>query len=287
MKEKIRVINHTQITAAVTGPCIDANTCIGDDIHCALKSARERETSLLAQSALDVLLENIQIAEREKMPICQDTGIAVVFVDIGEGIYIDGNIEKAINEGVAQGYSEGYCRSSVIRDPIDRVNTKDNTPAVIHYDFTGDEAMRGKLRITVAPKGFGSENMSAVKMLTPSDGLQGVEDFIVETVKKAGSNPCPPVIVGVGIGGTMEKAALLSKKALLREVGTANADPKWSQVETRLQERINALGIGVSGYGGDTTALGIHILTYPTHIAGLPVAVNIGCHATRHRMTLI
>lgn len=279
MIDEIRIIRAEQITDVVAELCITANISIGDDIRCALKKARECETSQLARSALDVLLENIDIAEREKLPVCQDTGMAVVFAEIGENVHIDGSFEDAINEGIRRGYREGYLRNSVVRDPIDRVNTGENTPAVIHYDFVPGD----KLQITVAPKGFGSENMSAVKMLTPSDGLQGVEDFIVETVFKAGANPCPPIVVGVGVGGTMEKAALLSKKALLREVGTANSDTNWAQVEERLLSRINGLGIGTSGYGGSTTALGVHILTYPTHIAGLPVAVNIGCHATRHK----
>ncbi|MCL2213508.1 MAG: fumarate hydratase, partial [Oscillospiraceae bacterium] len=198
-------------------------------------------------------------------------------------IHVDGNLTQAINQGVRKGYREGYFRNSVVSDPISRINTGDNTPAVIHYDVVPGDS----LRITVAPKGFGSENMSRIGMLVPSDGINGVMDFVVEAVKSAGANPCPPIIVGIGVGGTMEKAALLSKQALLREVGSLHPDPYWAEVEVELHSRINRLGIGPAGYGGQTTALGVHIMTYPTHIAGLPVAVNIGCHVTRHRTVVI
>jgi fumarate hydratase subunit alpha len=281
--DHLRIIDAERITEAVAYLCVKANTCIGSDILYALSQSRIRETSPLAQSALQTILENADIAECEKMPVCQDTGMAVIFVTIGSNVHIKGDIDAAINEGVRQGYRDGYCRNSVVSDPINRINTGDNTPAVIYYDFTpGDH-----LCITVAPKGFGSENMSAVRMLNPSDGLTGVEEFVVNTVKTAGANPCPPVIVGVGIGGTMEKAALLSKQALLRDVGGVHSDTFWADVEARLLARINSLNIGPSGYGGRTTALGVHILTYPTHIAGLPVAVNIGCHATRHQTEVL
>jgi fumarate hydratase subunit alpha len=283
MMNNLRIINAEQITQAVAELCVKANTCIGTDILCALSQSRARETSPLAQSVLDTILENADIAEREKMPVCQDTGMAVVFVSVGSNVHINGDIDAAINEGVRQGYRDGYCRNSVVRDPVNRVNTGDNTPAVIYYEFTPGDS----LRITVAPKGFGSENMSAVRMLNPSDGLSGVEDFVVNTVKTAGANPCPPVIVGVGIGGTMEKAALLSKQVLLRDVGGVHPDTFWADVEARLLARINSLNIGPSGFGGRTSALGVHILTYPTHIAGLPVAVNIGCHATRHQTEVL
>jgi fumarate hydratase subunit alpha len=279
----LRRIGADLITRTVAGLCVKANTCLGADIRAALTSAEALETSPLARSALETILKNAEIAERERLPICQDTGVAVVFVDIGAGAHIDGDVGEAINEGVRIGYREGYCRNSMVADPIDRVNTGDNTPAVIHYDFVPGD----KVRITVAPKGFGSENMGGVKMLNPSDGIAGVEDFVVETVRAAGANPCPPIIVGVGVGGTMEKAALLSKQALLREVGSANAAPFWVDAEARLLERINALGIGPAGYGGGTTALGVHILTWPAHTAGLPVAVNIGCHATRHKTAVL
>ena len=214
------------------------------------------------------------------MPICQDTGMACIFIEIGQEVHIVGGaLEDAINEGVRRGYDEGFLRKSVVKDPINRVNTKDNTPAIIYYDIVPGN----KLKITVAPKGFGSENMSRIKMLKPSDGLQGVKDFIIETVKLAGPNPCPPIIIGVGIGGTFDKAAYLAKKALIRPVNKRNDEKFYGDLEEELLETINKLGIGPQGFGGKTTALGINIETYPTHIAGLPVAVNINCHATRHK----
>ena len=295
MPDKLRIIETEQITQAVARLCVTANVCLDENIRTALTQARSREKLPLAQSVLDTLLENADAAKRENLPLCQDTGMAVVFVGIGRDVHVNGDIDAAINEGVRRGYREGYFRNSVVGDPVRRVNTGDNTPAVIYYDFIpGNE-----LRITVMPKGFGSENMSAVRMLKPSDGLSGVEDFVVETVRLAGANPCPPVIAGVGVGGTMEKAALLSKQALLRgaggiaSTGAGNAvdgvhpEPFWAEVEARLLDRINSLNIGPAGYGGRTTALGVHILTYPTHIAGLPVAVNIGCHATRHQTAVL
>lgn len=228
---------------------------------------------------LDKIIINSDIASKENMPMCQDTGMAVIFVELGQDIHIvGGGLKEAINEGVRQGYSEGYLRKSVVKDPLTRVNTGDNTPAVIHIDVVdGDE-----LKITIAPKGFGSENMSRIKMLKPSDGVEGVKEFVLETVKIAGPNPCPPIIVGVGIGGTFEKAAELSKKALLRSIEERNKDTYYSDLEDELISKINKLGIGPQGFGGKTTALGVNIETYPTHIAGLPVAVNISCHATRH-----
>ncbi|MNO87120.1 L(+)-tartrate dehydratase subunit alpha [compost metagenome] len=228
---------------------------------------------------LDKIIINSDIASKENMPMCQDTGMAVIFVELGQDIHIvGGGLKEAINEGVRQGYSEGYLRKSVVKDPLTRVNTGDNTPAVIHIDVVdGDE-----LKITIAPKGFGSENMSRIKMLKPSDGVEGVKEFVLETVKIAGPNPCPPIIVGVGIGGTFEKAAELSKKALLRSIEERNKDTYYSDLENELITKINKLGIGPQGFGGKTTALGVNIETYPTHIAGLPVAVNISCHATRH-----
>ena len=279
----MRIIDSDKIAEAVAELCKEANVHISGDIREALKKAREREDSPLAKSALDTLIENAEAARREKLPICQDTGMAVAFVEIGSEVHVSGDIGAAVNEGVRRGYREGYFRNSVVRDPIDRVNTGDNAPAVIYYDF-----MRGsELRVTVAPKGFGSENMSRTRMLSPSDGMAGVEDFVVETVRLAGANPCPPIIAGIGVGGTMDKAALLAKQALLRELGSAHPEPSWAEAEARILGRINSLNIGASGYGGKTTALGAHILTYPTHIAGLPVAVNIGCHATRHRTAVI
>lgn len=275
----MRSINAASVTEAVAKACIEANVRIGGDVVHALEMARDRETTDTARDVLSLLLENAAVAASEHLPACQDTGMAVVFVEIGQDVRVEGDLNTAINEGVRRGYRDGYLRASVVSDPIRRRNTNDNTPAVIHYDLVPGE----ELLITVAPKGFGSENMSALKMFTPSAGLSGAEDFIVEAVRAAGSNPCPPMIIGVGLGGTMELAALLAKRALLREVGEAHPDPFWAEAEARLLARINTLGIGPAGFGGVTTALGVHILTYPTHIAGLPVAVNIGCHATRHR----
>jgi fumarate hydratase subunit alpha len=279
----IRFISAEQITEAVAGLCIDANLRLGADIYNALNAARESETAPLARTTLGTLVQNADAAAHEGLPLCQDTGMTVVFVDIGAGVHINGDVGAAVNEGVRRGYREGYFRNSVVRDPFDRVNTGDNTPAIIYYDFIEGDSVR----LTVMPKGFGSENMSAVRMLNPSDGLAGAEDFIIETVKRAGANPCPPVIVGVGVGGTVEYAALLAKRALLREVGSVNPLPFYAEAEARLLARVNALGIGPAGYGGRTTALAVHILPYPTHIAGLPVAVNIGCHATRHRTAIL
>lgn len=279
----MRILEAEQISESVARLCIDTNICIGEDIRRTLVSAHEKETSTLALYALDTIIKNAGIAEREKLPICQDTGMAVVFVKIGQDVHVNGDIETAVNEGVRRGYRDGYFRNSVVRDPIDRKNTGDNTPAIIHYEFTQGD----KVEITVAPKGFGSENMSAIRMLNPSDGLDGIMDFVVQTVKNAGSNPCPPIVVGVGIGGTMEKAAILAKKALLLDVDNKNPDSSWAEIESRLLERINALNIGAAGYGGNTTALGVNILTFPTHIAGLPVAVNIGCHVTRHKAVIL
>ncbi|MCL2054021.1 MAG: fumarate hydratase [Oscillospiraceae bacterium] len=274
----MRIIEAALITEAVAKLCIEANIVINDSLRNALINAGEKETLTLPCHALDTIIKNAEIAKKERLPICQDTGMAVVFVHIGVGAHVNGDISEAIHEGVRKGYREGYLRNSVVGDPVNRVNTGDNTPAVIHYDFTAGE----QIHITVAPKGFGSENMSGIRMLNPSDGIEGAEDFILETVSKGGANPCPPIIVGVGIGGTMEKAALIAKQALLRDLGSVNRDPFWAEAEIRLLGRINELGIGASGYGGKSTALGVHINTYPTHIAGLPVAVNIGCHATRH-----
>ncbi|MCL2088320.1 MAG: fumarate hydratase [Oscillospiraceae bacterium] len=275
----MRIVEAIDITQAVAELCIKANTCVGEDIYNALDRSRQDEALPNAKWALDTILENAVIAKRENLPICQDTGMAVVFVGIGSDIHVNGDINQAINQGVRQGYRDGYFRNSVVQDPIDRINTNDNTPAVIHYDFVPGD----RLSITVAPKGFGSENMSGVSMLKPSDGAEGIKEFVVKTIESAGASPCPPIIAGVGIGGTMEKAAILAKQALLRDVGSVNADPYWAEFESELLAHINALSIGPAGFGGKTTALALHILTYPTHIAGLPVAVNIGCHANRHQ----
>lgn len=275
----MKVINVHKIVETVARLCIDANYHLNGDILNALKAGMETEESEIGKNVLCRLIENADIAKTDKMAICQDTGMAVVFVDIGQEVYIEGgSLTEAINEGVRVGYRNGCLRKSVVKDPIERANTGDNTPAIIHYNIVEGES----LKITVAPKGFGSENMSALKMLKPSDGLEGVKNFIIETVDKAGPNPCPPMVVGVGIGGTMEKAALLAKKALMRPVDETSNIPYVKELEKELLEGINNLGIGPAGMGGRITALGINIEVYPTHIAGLPVAVNINCHATRH-----
>lgn len=275
----MKIIDCSQITSLTERLCIEANCIIGSDILESFSKCAGCEKSPLGKEILNTLTENAIIAKEEMNPICQDTGMTVVFITLGQEVRIEGGfLEDAINEGVRRGYEKGYLRKSVVKDPLDRVNTKDNTPAVIHCQIVpGDE-----FHITVAPKGFGSENMSRLKMLKPSQGVEGVKDFVVETVSEAGANPCPPIIVGVGIGGTMEKSALLSKQALLRAVGTVNDNPALADLERELLERINSLGIGPAGFGGTNTALAVNILTYPTHIAGLPVSVNIGCHATRH-----
>lgn len=275
----MREINAKDITELVARMCIDSNCYLNEDIKEALKAAQQNETNELACEILDDIIKNAEIARRDEVPICQDTGMAVFFLELGQDVHIvGGNLYDAINDGVRLGYRDGYLRKSVVADPIRRGNTGDNTPAVIHTEITEGD----KLKITIAPKGFGSENMSAVKMLKPSDGLDGVLDFVTQTVKSASGNPCPPIVVGVGIGGTMEKAALLSKKALLRDIRQSHPDEYYSNIETELLKRINNLDVGPQGFGGNTTALGVNIETFPTHIAGLPVAVNISCHVTRH-----
>ena len=276
----MREIHISEIISTVRDLCIESNYYLSSDVKESLCKAKEDETWPLAENVLDQLILNSNIAQKEDMPICQDTGMACVFVEIGKEVHIVGGLlQDAINEGVRRGYDEGFLRKSVVKDPIHRVNTKDNTPAIIYYDIVSGD----KIKITVAPKGFGSENMSRIKMLKPSDGLQGVKDFIIETVKLAGPNPCPPIVVGVGIGGTFDKAAYLAKKALIRPLNKRNDEKFYSDLEEELLETINKLGIGPQGFGGKTTALGLNIETYPTHIAGLPVAVNINCHATRHK----
>lgn len=275
----MREIDVAKIVPAVATLCIDANYRIGNDIRCAFCAAQSGEKNALARDVLGRLIENADIAGEGQLPLCQDTGMAVVYVELGQDVHITGGaLREAVDEGVRQGYEEGFLRKSVVADPARRANTKDNTPAVVHYDIVPGD----RLKITVAPKGFGSENMSRLAMLKPSQGLEGVKAFVVETVRIAGPNPCPPVIVGVGVGGTMEKACEIAKEALLREVGTSNPDPFWDGVERDLLEAVNALDIGPAGFGGVTTALAVHVKPFPTHIAGLPVAVNIGCHATRH-----
>lgn len=264
--------------------CINANYYLSEDMRKRLNSALKDETWQIGKDILEKLIINADIAKNENMPMCQDTGMACVFVEIGQDIHITGGgIEEAINEGVRQGYRDGYLRKSVVKDPLERINTGDNTPAIIYYDIVPGD----KLKITVAPKGFGSENMSKINMLKPSDGEKGVIDFVIDVVKKAGPNPCPPIVVGVGIGGSFDKAAFLSKKALIRSTDVRNKNPFYAHMENNLLEKINELGIGPQGFGGKTTALAVNIEVYPTHIAGLPVAVNINCHATRHAEVVI
>lgn len=276
----MKTINVNEIIKTVKELSIEANYYLPNDVKEAIEEAEKNEKWPIANNILNKILENSQIAAAEKMPICQDTGMACVFVDIGQDVHITGgSLEEAINEGVRQGYAEGFLRKSVVKDPIHRVNTNDNTPALIYYNMVPGD----KVKITVAPKGFGSENMSRIAMLKPSDGLEGVKNFVIETVRMAGPNPCPPIVIGVGIGGSFDKAAYLAKKALIRPVNENNTDEFYSNLEKELLEEVNKIGIGPQGFGGKTTALALNIETYPTHIAGLPVAVNINCHATRHK----
>lgn len=276
----MKTINVNEIIKTVKELSIEANYYLPNDVKEAIEEAEKNEKWPIANNILNKILENSQIAAAEKMPICQDTGMACVFVDIGQDVHITGgSLEEAINEGVRQGYAEGFLRKSVVKDPIHRVNTNDNTPALIYYNMVPGD----KVKITVAPKGFGSENMSRIAMLKPSDGLEGVKNFVIETVRMAGPNPCPPIVIGIGIGGSFDKAAYLAKKALIRPVNENNTDEFYSNLEKELLEEVNKIGIGPQGFGGKTTALALNIETYPTHIAGLPVAVNINCHATRHK----
>lgn len=275
----MREINVLQITEAVKKLCIEANYFLSEDIQESLEDAYKSEEAELPKDILAKILENARIAKNEAVPMCQDTGMACIFIELGQEVHVVGGcLEEAINQGVRIGYQEGYLRKSVVKDPLNRVNTKDNTPAIIYYDIKPGD----KLKITVAPKGFGSENMSQLKMLKPSDGIEGVKQFVLKTVKEAGSNPCPPIVVGVGIGGTFERAALLAKKALLRPINKRNGDSFYRELEEELLNKVNETNIGPQGFGGRTTALAVNIETFPTHIAGLPVAVNINCHATRH-----
>lgn len=276
----MREIEVAEISRAVFMLCLDANYALGEDVLASLQAALQVEPSPTGRNVLEQLIVNAEIARDEQVPMCQDTGFAVVFAEIGQDVrMVGGDFYAAVNEGVRQAYVDGYLRKSIVADPLNRVNTGDNTPAVIHVDIAPGD----KIRLIVAPKGGGSENMSAVKMLKPADGAKGIMDFVVDTVSRAGSNPCPPVVVGVGIGGTMEKVALLAKKALLRKLGEPHPDPFYAGMERDLLEKINKLGIGPQGYGGRTTALAVHIETYPAHIASLPAAVNINCHAARHK----
>ena len=275
----MRTIPVAKITEAVAKLCMDANYFLGDDVLQALKDFRAREESPVAIELLDQCIKNAQIAREDEVPICQDTGFAVFFIEQGDQVYVDGNLKDAVAEGVAKGYTEGYLRKSIVEDPLRRKNTGDNTPPIIWIDTVPGDTFR----ITCAPKGGGSENMSEVKMLKPSDGEDGVKDFVVDRIKRSGANPCPPVIVGVGIGGTYDKCAWLSKKALLREIGSKHPDPYYAAMEEELLERVNNLGIGPQGLGGRTTALAVFVEAHPCHIASLPAAVNVQCHAARHK----
>ena len=282
---EIRQIDAAEITAAVKKLFMDCNYFIGKDIMSSLENALRIEDSPVAKSVLSQIIENDKIAAAEEIPLCQDTGMAVLFVEYGDKVAVsNGSFEDAVQQGVREAYDEGYLRKSVVSDPVfDRVNTRDNTPAIIHTKIVSSD----KIRITAGGKGFGSENMSAIKMLTPAYGVEGVKQFILDTVRAAGPNPCPPIVGGVGIGGTFERAAQLAKKATFRAIDTRNSDPRYAEMEKELLEKINEMGFGPAGLGGKTTALGVNIETSPTHIAGMPVAVNICCHAARHASTEI
>ena len=281
----MREVNVKDLIPVVKKLCIDANYYIGEDVIIKIKEFKAKEESPTAISVLDIILENYKLAASEKMPSCQDTGIAVCFVDVGQDVHlVGGDFTEAINEGVRQGYKDGYLRKSMVADPIiDRINTKDNTPAIIYTEIVPGD----KIKITISPKGGGSENMSEVKMMKAADGIEGVVDFVVDRVRRSGGNPCPPIVVGVGLGGNFEQSALLAKKSLLRSLTEKNPDPKWAKIEEEILEKINNLGIGPQGLGGRTTALAVHILTKPCHIASMPVAVNVQCHAARHKSAVI
>ena len=273
----MRTVKAEEIRRSVAALCVRANTVLPDDVRDALQSAWETETWPTAKHSLGILLDNIELAKSRELPICQDTGLACVFLELGQDVHIEGDLNAAVNAGVRDGYTEGYLRKSAVCDPLRRVNTEDNTPGFLTVHLVPGEVCR----ITVMPKGFGSENMSRIAMLKPADGAEGVKKFVVDTVRAAGPNPCPPVIVGVGIGGTFDKCAALAKQALLRPLNVPNPDPFYADMERELLNELNALGIGPQGFGGKTTALGLAIETAPTHVAGLPVAVNINCHVTR------
>lgn len=280
----MREIQVSQITDTIQRLCIEANTVLPEDMKQAISACRACEDGEIARGVLDNIIENYQIAEKEQVPICQDTGMACVFLEIGQDVHIaGGDLTEAVNEGVRRGYEKGYLRKSVVKDPVRRGNTGDNTPAMIYTEIVPGE----NVKITVGPKGFGSENMSAIRMFKPSAGLQGIKGFILETVETAGPNPCPPMVVGVGIGGTFDKAAFLAKKALMRPVDSENPDPYYADLEKEMLEKINKLGIGPQGFGGKTTAVGLNIETMPTHIAGMPCAINISCHVTRHKTEVL
>ena len=280
----MREIEVSKITDVVEKLCIDANNHLPCDVKKAIEACRACEDGEIACGVLDNIIENYNIADKENVPICQDTGMACVFLEIGQDVHlVGGNLTDAINEGVRRGYDKGYLRKSVVKDPVRRGNTGDNTPAMIYTEIVPGE----NVKITLGPKGFGSENMSAIRMFKPSAGLQGIKDFILETVETAGPNPCPPIVIGVGIGGTFDKAALLAKKAIMRPLDTRNPDPYYADLEVEMLQKVNELGIGPQGFGGKTTAIGLNIETLPTHIAGMPCAININCHVTRHKTEVI
>lgn len=280
----MREINVQQITDVVEKLCIEANQYLPEDVQCAIKGCRSCEDWEIAQGVLDNIITNFEIAKEEHVPICQDTGMACVFLEIGQDVHLTGgSLSEAVDEGVRRGYDKGYLRKSVVGDPVRRGNTGDNTPAMLYTEIVPGE----EIKVTVGPKGFGSENMSAIRMFKPSAGIEGIKDFILETVETAGPNPCPPMVVGVGIGGTFDKCALLAKKALMRSTDERNPDPYYADLEAEMLEKINKLGIGPQGFGGKTTALALNIETLPTHIAGMPCAVNINCHVTRHKTEVI
>lgn len=280
----MREIHSDIIRDTVEKLCVEANYYLPHDVRYAIERSCDCEDCPAAKEILKDIIDNYKISENENMPICQDTGMACVFLEIGQDVHIIGDyLFDAVNEGVRRGYDKGYLRKSVVKDPIRRGNTNDNTPAMLYTEIVPGD----KIKVTVAPKGFGSENMSAIRMFKPSAGLQGIKDFIIETVENAGPNPCPPMVIGVGIGGTFDKAALLAKKALLREVTSRNPDPFYAELEEEMLNKINSLGIGPQGFGGKTTALGLNIETMPTHIAGMPCAININCHVTRHKTQVI
>ena len=299
----MREINVSTLTDVIEKLCIEANNHLPEDVKCAIRDCRACEDGNIAQGVLDNIIENFEIADNENVPICQDTGMACVFLEIGQDVHlVGGDLREAVDEGVRRGYTNGYLRKSVVKDPVRRGNTGDNTPAMLYTEIVpgenikitvgpkgfGSENMPGEnIKITVGPKGFGSENMSQIRMFKPSAGLQGIKDFIIEAVETAGPNPCPPMVVGVGIGGTFDKCALLAKKALMRPLDSSNPDPFYADLEKEMLEKINELGIGPQGFGGRTTAIGLNIETMPTHIAGMPCAVNINCHVTRHKSEVI
>lgn len=279
----MRQMDASLIADTVAVLCVQANRNLPGDVACALHHAQKQEPFAPARELLDLLADNERIARETCMPICQDTGMAVVFVDVGQDVHINGSLEQAVNEGVRRGYTEGMLRKSVVGDPLRRVNTGDNTPAIVHTRLVEGE----QVTITVAPKGFGSENMSRLQMLTPAQGVEGVKQFVLETVRMAGANPCPPMVLGIGIGGDFEGVALLAKRALMLPLGQRHPDPYYAALEQELLESVNATGIGPQGLGGRTTCLGLHILAGATHIAGLPVAVNVSCHVTRHQTAVL